>query len=55
MNASGILASMCFPSVPGFCGELFLQQEDKAFSQVMTQAYRPVIGVVGGRYFQKTC
>ena len=23
MNANGVLGSLCFPSVPGFCGELF--------------------------------
>ena len=39
MSVSGILSSLCFPSVPGFCGELFLQQKDKELSRVMTQAY----------------
>ena len=39
MNASGILGSLCFPSFPGLCGELFAQQEDKAMSQAMVEAY----------------
>ena len=39
MNASGILGSMCFPSMTGFCGELFGKQEDKELAQVMIQAY----------------
>ena len=39
MNASGILGSMCFPSMTGFCGELFGRQEDKQLARVMTQAY----------------
>jgi len=39
MNANGVLASMCFPSFPSFCGALFLRCEDKALSHVMLQAY----------------
>jgi predicted TIM-barrel fold metal-dependent hydrolase len=39
MNAAGILGSMCFPSMTGFCGELFGRQEDKQLARVMVQAY----------------
>jgi predicted TIM-barrel fold metal-dependent hydrolase len=39
MNAAGILGSMCFPSMTGFCGELFGKQEDKQLAQAMIQAY----------------
>ncbi len=39
MNANGMLGSLCFPSVPGFTGELFARQKDKELAQVMTQAY----------------
>ena len=39
MNANGMLASMCFPSFPGFCGSLFARQEDKQLARVMLQAY----------------
>ena len=39
MNANGVLASMCFPSFPGFCGTLFAGAEDKALAHVMLQAY----------------
>jgi predicted TIM-barrel fold metal-dependent hydrolase len=39
MNAAGILGSMCFPSMTGFCGELFARQPDKELARVMLQAY----------------
>jgi predicted TIM-barrel fold metal-dependent hydrolase len=39
MNVNGVLASMCFPSFPGFCGLLFARQEDKELARVMLQAY----------------
>ena len=29
MNANGVLGSMCFPSFPQFCGQLFSRTEDK--------------------------
>jgi predicted TIM-barrel fold metal-dependent hydrolase len=38
MNAGGILASMCFPSFPGFAGRLFAT-EDSDFSLALVQAY----------------
>ncbi len=39
MNANGVLASMCFPSYPSFCGALFARQQDKELARVMLQAY----------------
>jgi predicted TIM-barrel fold metal-dependent hydrolase len=39
MNANGVLASICFPSFPSFCGALWARQEDKALARVMLQAY----------------
>jgi predicted TIM-barrel fold metal-dependent hydrolase len=38
MNAGGILASICFPSFPGFAGRLFAT-EDPEFSVALVQAY----------------
>ena len=29
MNANGVLGSLCFPSFPQFCGQLFARTEDK--------------------------
>jgi predicted TIM-barrel fold metal-dependent hydrolase len=39
MNASGILGSMCFASMCGFCGELFAKQPDKQLAREMVRAY----------------
>jgi predicted TIM-barrel fold metal-dependent hydrolase len=39
MNVNGVLGSLCFPSVPGFCGELFGRHDDKELARVMIQAY----------------
>jgi predicted TIM-barrel fold metal-dependent hydrolase len=39
MNANGVLASLCFPSFPGFSGNLFARQQDKDLARVMLQAY----------------
>jgi predicted TIM-barrel fold metal-dependent hydrolase len=39
MNANGILGSMCFPSFPQFCGQLFSRTEDKSVALAMLQAY----------------
>jgi predicted TIM-barrel fold metal-dependent hydrolase len=39
MNANGILGSMCFPSFPQFCGQLFSRTEDKTVALAMLQAY----------------
>ncbi|MBW2390081.1 MAG: amidohydrolase [Deltaproteobacteria bacterium] len=39
MNANGVLASICFPSFPGFVGQLWGKTEDKKLATVMLQAY----------------
>ncbi|MFP6607067.1 MAG: amidohydrolase family protein [Myxococcota bacterium] len=39
MNVNGVLASMCFPSFPAFCGQLWARQPDKELARVMSQAY----------------
>ncbi len=39
MNANGVLASMCFPSFPSFCGQLFARQKDKELALAMLRAY----------------
>ena len=39
MNANGVLASICFPSFPSFCGQLWNTTEDKQLARVMSQAY----------------
>ena len=39
MDANGVLGSMCFPSFPQFCGQLFSRTEDKDVALAMVQAY----------------
>ena len=39
MNANGVLGSICFPSFPGFVGQLWSSCEDKTLARVMLQAY----------------
>ena len=39
MNVNGVLGSMCFPSFPQFCGQLFSRAADKELGHVMLQAY----------------
>ena len=39
MDAGGVLASMCFPSFPGFSGRLFAASEDKQLALAVLQAY----------------
>ena len=39
MNANGVLASMCFPSFPSFCGALWAKTEDKALAITLLRAY----------------
>ena len=39
MNANGVLGSMCFPSFPQFCGQLFARTEDKEVALAMLRAY----------------
>ena len=39
MSANGVLGSMCFPSFPQFCGQLFARREDKDVALAMVRAY----------------
>ena len=41
MNANGILGSMCFPSFPQFCGQLFARAalKDEPLATALVQAY----------------
>ena len=39
MNAGGILASLCFPSFPRFCGQIFHEAKDKELALLCVQAY----------------
>jgi predicted TIM-barrel fold metal-dependent hydrolase len=39
MDANGVLGSMCFPSFPQFCGQLFARTQDKELALAMVRAY----------------
>jgi predicted TIM-barrel fold metal-dependent hydrolase len=39
MNANGVLGSMCFPSFPQFCGQLFMRSNDMDAAAAMVRAY----------------
>ena len=39
MNANGVLGSLCFPSMPGFCGQLWARVEDKDVARALLQGY----------------
>jgi predicted TIM-barrel fold metal-dependent hydrolase len=39
MDRAGILASLCFPSFPRFCGQEFLEAKDKDLALLCVQAY----------------
>ncbi|HMC40670.1 MAG TPA: amidohydrolase family protein [Acidimicrobiales bacterium] len=39
MDANGLLGSLCFPSFPQFCGQLFARTEDKDVALAMIQGY----------------
>src|SRR5665213_417228 len=39
MSVNGALGSMCFPSFPQFCGQLFARREDKDEALAMVRAY----------------
>ena len=39
MDANGVLGSLCFPSFPQFCGQLFARTEDKDVALAMVRAY----------------
>ena len=39
MNTAGILASLCFPSFPRFCGQIFHEARDKQLALLCVKAY----------------
>jgi hypothetical protein len=39
MDANGVLGSMCFPSFPNLCGQLFARSSDLAAAHAVLQAY----------------
>ena len=39
MDRAGVLASLCFPTIPRFCGQLFMEASDREFGFVCLQAY----------------
>src|SRR5258708_7505976 len=39
MDAKGVLGSMCFPSFPNLCGQLFARAADKEAALAILQAY----------------
>jgi predicted TIM-barrel fold metal-dependent hydrolase len=39
MSANGVLGSLCFPSFPQFCGQLFARTKDKDVALAMVRAY----------------
>jgi predicted TIM-barrel fold metal-dependent hydrolase len=55
MNRAGILASLCFPTVTRFCGQLFMEASDREFGFTCLQAYNDWMieewsGAAPGRY-----
>lgn len=55
MDRAGILASLCFPSVPRFCGQLFWEADDKELAMLCVRAYNDFMidewcGSAPGRY-----
>src|SRR6201995_5628189 len=39
MSANGIMSSLCFPSFPNFCGQLFARASDKDAAMAVVRAY----------------
>ena len=59
MNRAGIIASLCFPSFPRFCGQVFLEAQDKELALLCVQAYNDWMidewcGRAAGRYIPLT-
>ena len=55
MDRAGILASLCFPTLPRFCGQLFMEASDREFGFQCLQNYNDWIveewcGAAPGRY-----
>jgi predicted TIM-barrel fold metal-dependent hydrolase len=55
MDRAGVLASLCFPTITRFCGQLFMEASDREFGFVCLQAYNDWMieewcGSAPGRY-----
>jgi predicted TIM-barrel fold metal-dependent hydrolase len=55
MDRAGVLASLCFPSFPRFCGQTFYEADDRELAMVCVRAYNDWMidewcGSVPGRY-----
>lgn len=55
MDRSGVLASLCFPTLPRFCGQLFMEASDREFGFRCLQIYNDWLiedwcGAAPGRY-----
>jgi predicted TIM-barrel fold metal-dependent hydrolase len=55
MDEAGILASLCFPTITRFCGQLFMEASDREFGFELLRHYNDWIveewcGAVPGRY-----
>jgi predicted TIM-barrel fold metal-dependent hydrolase len=55
MNRAGVLASMCFPSFPRFCGQTFYEASDRELALLCVKAYNDFMidewcGSAPGRY-----
>ncbi|ONH60783.1 amidohydrolase [Frankia sp. CcI49] len=55
MDQAGVLASLCFPTLPRFCGQLFYEASDRDFGLVCLKAYNDWMleewcGAAPGRY-----
>jgi predicted TIM-barrel fold metal-dependent hydrolase len=59
MDIDGVIASLCFPSFPRFCGQVFLEAKDKELAFLCVQAYNDWMidewcGSVPGRLIPNT-
>ena len=55
MDRAGILASLCFPTITRFCGQLFMEASDREFGLVCLKTYNDWMieewcGAAPGRY-----
>ncbi len=55
MDRAGVLASLCFPTITRFCGQLFMEASDREFGLVCLEAYNDWMidewcGAAPGRY-----
>lgn len=59
MDRSGVLASLCFPTVTRFCGQMFMEASDREFGLECLQVYNDWLvedwcGSAPGRYIPMT-